>query len=69
MSKSMLTQKTVAVPWDEWHEYLAMKTRLESAAWHLQRALDLLDEGNIKQQAKDVGGAIEQKINAARRVA
>lgn len=69
MSKQSVPQKTVTVPWDEWHEYLAMKTRLEGAAWHLRQALDLLDEGGIKQQAKDVGGVIEEKIKAARRVA
>ena len=69
MSKSMLPQKTVTVPWVEWHEYLAMKTRLEGAAWHLRQALDLLDEDGIKDDAKQMADLIEQKINAARRVA
>ena len=69
MSKQSLTQKAVTISWQENHEFIAMKIRLEHAVWHLQQALDLLDEGGIKDDAKQMADLIEQKINAARRVA
>lgn len=69
MSKQSVPQKTVAITWQENHEFIAMKIRLEHAVWHLQQALDLLDEGGIKDDAKQMADLIEQKINAARRVA
>ena len=69
MSKQSLTQKAVTISWQENHEFIAMKIRLEHAVWHLQQALDLLDEDGIKDDAKQMADLIEQKINAARRVA
>ena len=71
MSKSMLPQnpETVEISRQEEHELIAMRIRIRDAIWHLQQAMQMLDENNIKQQAKDVQNIIKDKVNAARRVA
>ncbi|MCB1718755.1 MAG: hypothetical protein KDK05_26765 [Candidatus Competibacteraceae bacterium] len=69
MSNQSVAQKTVTITWQEKHEFIAMKIRLEHAVWHLQRALELLDEQGIKGDAQQMADLIEQKIEAARRVA
>lgn len=71
MSTEMIPQKTetIELSKQEAHELIAMRVRIKDVIWHLQQALEMLDEKNIKQQAQDVSAIIEEKIKAARRVA